>query len=53
MEKKEAGPGKGPGAGDQAGEDYSEAEVSIIELEEMMFAELELPNLKKKKKNKN
>ncbi|GAF18607.1 YeaH protein [Bacillus sp. JCM 19046] len=46
--KKEAGPGKGPGAGDQAGEDYSEAEVSIIELEEMMFAELELPNLKKK-----
>ncbi len=46
--QKQAGPGKGEGAGDQAGEDYNEAEVSILELEEMLFAELELPNLQKK-----
>src|SRR6476661_8754420 len=45
---KQAGAGKGQGAGDQAGEDYNEAEVSIAELEEMMFAEMELPHLKKK-----
>ncbi len=42
------GPGQGQGAGDQAGEDYFEAEVSILELEEMLFRELELPNLQKK-----
>ncbi|WP_078390781.1 sporulation protein YhbH [Shouchella patagoniensis] len=46
--QQQAGPGKGEGAGDQAGEDYNEAEVSILELEEMLFAELELPNLQKK-----
>ncbi len=45
---KQAGAGKGQGAGDQAGEDYNEAEVSIAELEEMMFAEMELPHLQKK-----
>src|SRR4051812_21636437 len=42
------GPGKGQGAGDQAGEDYFEAEVSMMELEEALFKQLELPNLKKK-----
>lgn len=42
------GPGKGQGAGDKAGEDYFEAEVSIMELEGMLFKELELPNLKQK-----
>ncbi|NEU31425.1 sporulation protein YhbH [bacterium LRH843] len=42
------GPGQGQGAGDQAGVDYFEAEVSIMELEEMLFRELELPNLQKK-----
>ncbi|WML43109.1 sporulation protein YhbH [Neobacillus sp. PS3-40] len=42
------GPGKGQGAGDQAGEDYFEAEVSLMELEEALFKELELPNLKRK-----
>ncbi|NRD78243.1 sporulation protein YhbH [Bacillus sp. BRMEA1] len=42
------GPGKGQGAGDQAGEDYFEAEVSLMELEEELFKQLELPNLKKK-----
>ncbi|WP_411503449.1 sporulation protein YhbH [Brevibacillus centrosporus] len=42
------GPGKGQGAGDQPGVDYYEAEISVEELQEMLFAELELPNLQKK-----
>lgn len=46
--EKQQGPGKGQGAGDQAGKDYTEAEVSIMELEELLFRELELPNLQKK-----
>ncbi|KKK34341.1 stress response protein [Mesobacillus campisalis] len=41
-------PGKGQGAGDQAGEDYYEAEVSMLELEEALFKQLELPNLQRK-----
>lgn len=41
-------PGTGQGAGDQAGVDYYEAEVSVQELEEMLFDELELPNLEVK-----
>ncbi|WP_050614088.1 sporulation protein YhbH [Bacillus testis] len=41
-------PGKGQGAGDQAGEDYYEAEISLLELEEVLFSQLELPNLQKK-----
>ncbi|MDG5788782.1 sporulation protein YhbH [Evansella sp. AB-P1] len=45
------GPGKGEGAGDQAGEDYYEAEVSLAELEEMLFQELELPNLQQKEED--
>ncbi|WP_099362572.1 sporulation protein YhbH [Fredinandcohnia onubensis] len=48
-----AGPGKGQGAGDQAGEDYYEAEVSLMELEEALFKELELPNLKRKEQDQN
>lgn len=44
----EKGPGKGFGAGDQPGEDYYEAEVSMAELEEALFSELELPNLQRK-----
>ncbi|MFE0505251.1 sporulation protein YhbH [Peribacillus butanolivorans] len=44
----EAGGGKGQGAGDKAGEDYYEAEVSMMELEEALFSQLELPNLQKK-----
>jgi uncharacterized protein len=47
------GPGKGQGAGDQAGEDYFEAEVSLMELEEALFKELELPNLKRKEQQEN
>lgn len=46
-------PGKGQGAGDQAGEDYYEAEVSLMELEEALFKELELPNLKRKEQDEN
>ncbi len=42
------GSGKGKGAGDQPGEDYYEAEVSLEELEEAFFRELELPNLQRK-----
>ncbi len=42
------GPGKGQGAGDQPGEDYFEAEVSLMDLEEALFKQLELPNLKRK-----
>ncbi|WP_010174918.1 sporulation protein YhbH [Bacillus coahuilensis] len=45
------GPGQGEGAGDQAGEDYYEAEVSLMELEEALFKELSLPNLKKKEQD--
>lgn len=47
------GPGKGQGAGDQAGEDYFEAEVSLMDIEEALFKELELPNLKKKEVSEN
>jgi len=45
-----AGPGKGEGAGDQPGEDYYEAEISLEELETMLFEELELPNMQEKQK---
>lgn len=45
------GPGKGQGAGDQPGEDYFEAEVSLMELEIALFKQLELPNLQKKEQN--
>ncbi len=40
--------GQGKQAGDQAGQDYYEAEVSIAEIEEALFKELELPNLEQK-----
>ncbi len=47
----EKGPGKGQGAGDQPGEDYFEAEVSMMELEEALFKQLALPNLQRKEQN--
>lgn len=41
--------GSGDGkAGDQPGTDYYEQEVSLAELEKMLFKELELPNLQQK-----
>ncbi len=45
------GAGKGQGAGDQPGQDYYEAEISVEELQEMLFAEMELPNLQQKEQN--
>ncbi|MEK0316449.1 sporulation protein YhbH [Cohnella sp. 56] len=42
--------GKGEGAGSEPGEDVVEAEISIAELENMLFEELELPYLKRKDK---
>ncbi|RFU63264.1 sporulation protein YhbH [Bacillus sp. V59.32b] len=47
------GPGKGQGAGDQAGEDYYEAEVSMMEIEDALFSQLELPNLQQKERDEN
>ena len=49
----EKAPGKGTGAGDQAGEDYFEAEVSLMEIEDALFKELELPNLQQKERDEN
>lgn len=40
--------GSGDKPGEQPGEDYYEAEVSMAEIEEALFKELELPNLKEK-----
>jgi sporulation protein YhbH len=45
------GAGKGQGAGKEAGEDYYEAEVSLMELEEALFSQLELPDLKRKQQD--
>ncbi|MDI3328648.1 MAG: sporulation protein YhbH [Alicyclobacillaceae bacterium] len=39
------GDGAGPGAGDQPGVDYYEADVSVEEIEDVLFRDLELPNL--------
>ncbi|WP_274652357.1 sporulation protein YhbH [Paenibacillus humicola] len=44
------GPGKGQGAGDQPGDEYVETEISIDQLEDILFDELELPNLEQKQK---
>lgn len=45
-------PGEGSGAGDQPGVDYYEAEITVEELEEILFAEMELPNLEQKDQDK-
>ncbi|WP_139995553.1 MULTISPECIES: sporulation protein YhbH [Paenibacillus] len=45
------GPGKGQDAGDQPGEDVVDTEISIDQLEDMLFEELELPNLEQKQKD--
>lgn len=42
------GEGDGKGAGDRPGSDYYEAEITVDELEEILFKELTLPNLKPK-----
>ncbi|MFB0831794.1 sporulation protein YhbH [Brevibacillus laterosporus] len=48
----DASAGQGQGAGDQPGEDYYEAEITVEELQEMLFSELELPNLQTKAEQK-
>lgn len=48
QQKGKSGAGQGKEAGDQPGEDFYETEVSMAELEEALFKELELPNLKEK-----
>ncbi|PLT29126.1 sporulation protein YhbH [Peribacillus deserti] len=50
---QQKGPGKGQGPGDQSGEDYYEAEVSLMEIEEALFKQLELPNLQRKELDEN
>ncbi|RKQ35694.1 sporulation protein YhbH [Oceanobacillus halophilus] len=47
----QAGKGQGKKAGDQPGSDYYEAEVSIEEVEEALFKDLELPNLQQKEQD--
>lgn len=39
------GPGKGQGAGDAPGVDYLEADVTLEDIEALLFSELALPNL--------
>ncbi len=46
--EQNTGTGQGRKAGEQPGEDYYEAEVSMVELEEVLFKELALPQLKRK-----
>ncbi len=43
--------GKGSGAGDQPGEDILETEITLAELETMLFQELELPFLRQTDKD--
>lgn len=45
------GQGKGEGAGDQPGVDYYEVEISVGELEEILFSEMALPRLKRKEQD--
>ncbi|QKS70647.1 sporulation protein YhbH [Paenalkalicoccus suaedae] len=47
-QKQKSGKGE---AGDQAGEDFQEVEVSIAEMEELLFSELELPYLEKRQQD--
>jgi len=42
--------GRGRGAGNEPGVDYYEADITVDELEEMIFEDLGLPNLEQKKK---
>jgi hypothetical protein len=44
-------PGKGDQAGDQPGYDYVEAEITLEELENILFEELELPFMKNKQED--
>lgn len=46
--EKQAGKGKGNKAGQDKGEEYYEVEITLEELAEYLFADLELPDLAKK-----
>lgn len=46
-----SGKDRGEGAGDTAGEDIYETEIELSTLEEILFADLELPNLKRKEQD--
>ncbi len=48
--KSNQGNGNGKEAGDKPGQDYYEAEVSMEEVQNVLFKELELPNLQQKEK---
>lgn len=50
-EQKQAQQGNGKEAGDQPGQDIYETEVSMEELEELFFKELELPDLEQKEQS--
>lgn len=45
---KSAGAGQGKEAGDKPGQEYFETEVSIEEIQGMLFKDMELPNLQQK-----
>lgn len=45
------GPGQGDGAGDRPGVDYYEAEISVDEIQDILFADLELPYLTQKEQD--
>jgi len=47
-EKSADGAGQGKQAGDQPGQDYYETEISMKDVEEVLFKELELPDLEEK-----
>lgn len=49
-DSQQQGGGKGKGAGEEPGVDYYETDISIEELAELIFEDLGLPNLEKKKK---
>lgn len=48
---KQSGAGKGKGAGSERGVDYYEVEVTLEEIEEALFADLELPYLEEKEQD--
>lgn len=50
-ESGQQGSGKDKEAGDQPGVDYYEAEVSLADIEKVLFQELELPHLKAKEQH--
>lgn len=47
----EPAPGQGKKAGNMRGEDYYEADVSLAEIEDALFSEMELPHLIEKEKS--